>query len=199
MDFLYCCLCTRLLVLLLGMTEKGLTLSSLLPPIRYFVHFDKTLPELSLLRAKQAQLSLPLIVHQMFQAISCILWICPSTSMSLLYWGSQKWTEYSTCATHHYWLEEKDHFFWLAGHAGHALTVWPLSRGHFAGRFATCHPPGLPLLNFMRFSPAHFSSLSRSPSPSEWLHNHLLYHSLCPILYYLQTCWVHTLPHYPGH
>jgi len=36
-----------------------------------------------------------------------------------------------------------------------------------------------------------------SPScwgPSEWQHTHLLYQLLLPILYHLQTCWVHSIP-----
>lgn len=49
---------------------------------------------------------------------------------------------------------------------------------------------------FMRFLPAHFSSLSMSPG---WQHDPLVNQPLLPVLCHLQTCWGYALPHHPGH
>ena len=52
-----------------------------------------------------------------------------------------------------------------------------------------------PLLNFIRYLLAHFST--HFFTLSEWQHAHLVY-PLLPVLQHLQTCWVYTLSHHLG-
>lgn len=52
---------------------------------------------LSLLQAEQSQFSQPFLVGEMLVSFVDLYWTLASTSMSLLYWGGQHWTQYSTC------------------------------------------------------------------------------------------------------
>lgn len=61
-----------------------------------------------------------------------------------------------------------------------------------------CKTLHFPLLNFMRFLPAHFSSLVRS-CPFECPRTSLVCQSLIPTLYCLQSYWVFPLPQHLDH
>lgn len=56
---------------------------------------------LNLLQDKQLQLSQSFLIGEMLQSLNFYLALCQtlsSISMSLLYWGAEKWTEHSRCS-----------------------------------------------------------------------------------------------------
>ena len=65
-----------------------------------FYRYGEDPPEPSLLQAEQSQLPQPFTIGAMLQSLHhlCALrWTLSSTSMFLLYWGAQNWTQHSRC------------------------------------------------------------------------------------------------------
>lgn len=50
----------------------------------------------------------------LYHCCSPLHWTLSSSCMSLLYWGTHKWTQYSRYCAHQWWVEGKDQLPWAA-------------------------------------------------------------------------------------
>lgn len=118
---LYFTFCPLPLILPLCTTEKSVAQSSLPPPtipIRCLYMLKRSLLSYLFWRLKKTSfpnLSSYVRCSNLLIIFVAVWWTCSSLSMSFLYWGAPKWTQYSKCGCTSGWWRE----------VSPSLTCWP--------------------------------------------------------------------------